>query len=459
MGASVGGDLGYTSGSGDFTAHIRTETVDARRLLDDARRLLDMSGGSAPPGGVGGPPFDFTVRQTASTVTGTVGSSEIRLAVRSTLEGLHARGLFSDAFLGGGLGLDAVLRRTGAGIELGRLDRSTLTVSRAGAPVAVVTARSAERAAWPVAIEATMTELSRLPPSPALPGKYTGRAALTGTLDRAPSGVRFAGRLAAELPRAEIDLGSPIVLTEARAEVPVTGGGPPGMPQSTVSTSRSAVGGNAPTIESTGPGTIFVEQIAGYGLTLQRFVSSAQFRDGRLLLPDIEYVHYGGRGTGWLEAAIDGRAVPVRGRLEGEHIDLARLTRDYGLTVAEVSGNVHYLFVVQYSPSHGVVAVGQIGSDDEGGQVSIEAIEALLASAQVQTESTGVLRQTLENLRVFRYASLGGDVRITRSGGYVNFSLEGKKRLGIFPAPVKAINLRNVPIALLAKLFARRNAP
>jgi ABC-type uncharacterized transport system permease subunit len=60
---------------------------------------------------------------------------------------------------------------------------------------------------------------------------------------------------------------------------------------------------------------------------------------------------------------------------------------------------------------------------------------------------------------VFRYASLTGDVRITRTGGYVNLSLEGKKRLGIFPAPVKAINLRNVPIGLLAGLFARRNAP
>jgi hypothetical protein len=252
------------------------------------------------------------------------------------------------------------------------------------------------------------------------------------------------------LPRAEIDLGSPIVVTNATAEVPVSW-------RSSASTARTPEAENR--LPSAAAGTIFIEQVAAYGFTLERLLSSVQFREGRLLLPDIKYVHYGGRGTGWLEAAIDGRAVPVRARLEGEYIDLARLTREYGLTVAEISGNVHYLLVLQYSPAQGIVVVGQIASDDDGGQVSIQAIEKLLASAQLEAESTGVLRQTLENLRVFRYASLSGDVRVTRTGGYVNLSLEGKKRLGVFPPPVKAINLRNVPIGMLVKLFARRTAP
>jgi hypothetical protein len=444
MGARLTGDLGFDNPTGDFTARIQADAVDGRRLLAEARRLLDLDS-------LGRAAVDVVVRHTTWTVKGTVGSSETRLAVHSTLEGVQARGVFADAALQGSLGLSAVLRRAGTGFELARLQPSTLTISHAGAPLAVVTARSGE-ASWPLTIEATLPQLSRMPQSPALPGKYTGRVAVTGALDRAGMGVQFAGQLTADLPRAEINLGAPVVLTDARAVVPIRWD----TPASTV-TPRALPSESTETTATNGrPGSVFVDQVAGYGFTLTRLVGSAEFRDGRLLLPDLGYVHYGGRGSGWLEAAIDGRAVPVRARLEGQRIDLSRLTREYGLTVAEISGIVHYLLVMQYSPAQGVVMVGQVSSADEGGQVSIEVIEKLLASAEVKAETTGVLRQTLENLRVFRYASLSGDVRVTRRGGYLNVSLEGKKRLGIFPAPVQAINLHNVPLGMLARLFARR---
>jgi hypothetical protein len=43
----------------------------------------------------------------------------------------------------------------------------------------------------------------------------------------------------------------------------------------------------------------------------------------------------------------------------------------------------------------------------------------------------------------------------------VNLSLEGKKRFGLFPGPVRAINFQNVPLSLLVKTFGqpRRDSP
>jgi hypothetical protein len=289
-------------------------------------------------------------------------------------------------------------------------------------------------ATWPIAIEATASDLRRLPIG-ALPLRLTGTARVAGALARSGEALRFTGDATADLPRVESTLGGSTVLLNTRVRLPVAFGA-----------------GGAP-----GRGSVFVERAEAHGLTLDRLISSAELAADRLVLPDMKWVHYGGHGWGWLEVALDGRAVPVRARLEGERIDLTTLTREYGVTAAEVSGKVRYLLVVQYAKTTGLVAVGQVNSEDDGGKVSIEVIEKLLESAQVQAESSGVLKQTLENLRVFDYSSLEGDVRVTPGGGHVNLSLVGKKRLGIFPAPVKAINLRNVPIALLVRLFSRRD--
>jgi len=85
----------------------------------------------------------------------------------------------------------------------------------------------------------------------------------------------------------------------------------------------------------------------------------------------------------------------------------------------------------------------------------VPAIERLLDSATVQAETSGVLRQTLENLRVFQYESMEGDLRVQGTGGHVDLSLRGRKRLGIFPAAVEAINFRNVPLSVLARTLGR----
>src|SRR2546425_5444834 len=199
-------------------------------------------------------------------------------------------------------------------------------------------------------------------------------------------------------------------------------------------------------------------RVAGYGLALGQATSTARIADGRLLLPDISYTQYGGQGRGWLEAALDGRPAPFRTRLEGQGVDLGRFVRESGSNVAHLAGKVRYLASVQYTTPDGLVALVRTDSED-GGEVGIDAIERLLESAAVQAESSGVLRLTLENLRVFQYESLEGELRLSRGDGRVDLTLRGKKRLGIFPAPVEAINVRNVPLAVLARTFTRGDTP
>ena len=91
--------------------------------------------------------------------------------------------------------------------------------------------------------------------------------------------------------------------------------------------------------------------------------------------------------------------------------------------------------------------------------MSIEPIQQLLDSATVQAETTGVLHQTLQNLRVFNYESLQGTLTWNQGAGHIDLSLKGKKRLGIFPGPVEAINFRNVPLTVLARTLTRGTLP
>lgn len=412
-------NLGYAGATGAVTAAADVGALDAKRLF--ARF------GLAPPA------VDLAARRFRSSVQGTIEPGQVKLAFDATLTDLRAPALLPDVGLDGTLRGDAALAR-GGGFALAALGPTTLALTRDGAPLAVVTALSRGRAAWPLAVEATVADLRRLPSASSLPAALTGRAGLAGTLD---SGARFDGTLTLDVPRAEVRFAHPIVATNVRATIPVNWNTPP-----------------APR-----PGTFAVDRIEAYGFVLDHLQSPARFAEGRLLLSDIQYTHYGGRGTGWIEAAVDKRPLPLRARIEGEHIDLGALVREYGLTVAKLSGLVRYLIVFQQSTTRGLTAVGQVNSEEGGGEISIEAIEKLLNSSRVQAEQTGLLRQTLQNLRVFKYASLDADVRVTKDGGRINLSIEGKKRLGIFPPPVKAINFSNVPIALLARTFAKKEAP
>lgn len=407
----------YAGATGAVSARLETGGVDAARVLG----LL----------GLEAPPTELAAAAVRSSISGSVERGRLRASVDATVAGLRARALLPGAAFDGTLRATATLDRGPAGLELVALGPTTLTLERDGAPVALVTARSPEAGAWPLAVEATLPDLRRLPSASSLPAALSGRAVVRGRLDHA----RFAGAVAADLPRVEVRFASPIVATNAHAEIPVAWGGP------------------APA-----PGRLSIERVTAYGFALDGLTGSARFADGQLMLADLRYTHYGGGGRGWIEAAVDHRPVPLRARIEGEHVDLAALTREYGLTVARLRGSVRYLLVFQHSAARGLTAVGQVDSEGEG-EVGIDAIEKLLGSAKVQAESTGLLRQTLQSLRVFKYASLDAEVRVTRDGGHVNLSLVGKKRLGIFPAPVKAINLSNVPLTLLERTFSRKETP
>jgi hypothetical protein len=408
--------LSYAGATGAVTARLQAEGIDARRLFSTA--------------GLASPPADVTAGRLRAELSGSVQSGQERVAIDASFEDVGARELGADLRVDGQLRGDATFGRGASGLELGRLGPTTLTLTRGGGVVLALTASSRGEAPWPLAVEAVMGDLGRLPTPPSLPATLTGHAQVSGELDRG----RFVGVLAAQLPRVELRFTSPIVVTGVRAKIPLAWGAP---------TPATA-------------GTLAADRLAAYGLVLDRLRSSARFADGRLVLPDIQYVHYGGHGGGSVEAAVGASPVPLRTRIEGEHVDLAAVTQAYGLTVAHLTGRVHYLFVLEHSAAHGLIAIGQANSEEGGGEVGIEAIEKLLSSAKVQGESTGVLRKTLETLRVFRYASLDAEVRVVPGGGHVSFSLEGQKRLGIFPPPVKAINFSNVPLALLLRTFARK---
>jgi hypothetical protein len=206
-------------------------------------------------------------------------------------------------------------------------------------------------------------------------------------------------------------------------------------------------------------GTVSAERVTAYGIMLERLTGSGRIVDGRLLLPDLRYIHYDGHGSGWLDALATSAGVDFSTRLEGEDVDLAAAARASGVTGGRVSGRVRYVTAAHYAPAQGMSALVRVASQEGGGEVSIDAIERLLESPAVQVESTGLLRRTLQNLKTFEYASLEGDVRIGGGVGYVDLSLKGKKRLGIFPGPVDAINFRNVPLAVLARTLDRGSTP
>jgi hypothetical protein len=209
-----------------------------------------------------------------------------------------------------------------------------------------------------------------------------------------------------------------------------------------------AWGGAAPA-----PGPVFAERATGFGLGLDRAIGEARLTDARLLAWPLRYTHYGGRGEGWIEAAVDGRAVPFRLRLDGLHLDLAQVVRETGTQLGHVTGTAWYTVSAELTRAQGLRASVQFGSEGEGGEVSLDAIEGLLASGAVEVETTGLLRQTLANLRSFPYASLYGEVRVGGGQARADVLLEGRRRLGIFPGPVESINVRNVPLAALVRAF------
>jgi hypothetical protein len=331
------------------------------------------------------------------------------------------------------LAVDAALdmRLRLAGSRPVAVEWATLRLNRGGRPLALARLSSRGATLWPLAIDARTDDLSRLGAVwPVLP-TLSGQARVAGEARR-DDRFDFHGTFEAQLPRVELMADASVSLKDVRVSIPVVWGE-----------------GDDPR-----PGSVTAARVAGYGVALSDFTSTAQLRWPRLLLPDIRYAQYGGRGRGWLEAFADGRTRPWRARWEGEHVDLAEFVREAGWP-ARITGHVRYVAAAQYERVGGLTAAVHLSSEGDGGEVSIDVIERLLDSAAVQAETTGVLSQALENLRVFPYESMKGELRAQGADGYVDLSLRGRKRLGIFPAAVEAINFRNVPLRVLARTLGR----
>jgi hypothetical protein len=329
----------------------------------------------------------------------------------------------------------ATIELAADGAAVVALEASTLTLSQQGRVVGRFTAASRRGGLWPIEIQGNIDDAAAVAPLLPVPARLAGRASVAGELTSA-SPLAFRGTVQAQLHDADITAGGHVTLSGVRATVPVGFG-----------------------VEAPPPGTLMAERVSAYGFTTTGVASSARLNEGRLLLPDIRYAHYGGHGGGWLEAAVDGRPIPVRARLEGDRVDLAALVRDFGTSGAQITGHVHYVFTGQYTNDRGLAATMQLASHEGGGEVNIEPIQRLLDSATVQAETTGVLRQTLENLRVFSYESLDGALTWNQGAGHLDLSLRGKKRFGIFPGPVEAINFRNVPLTVLTRTLSRGTTP
>ena len=332
--------------------------------------------------------------------------------------------------------LAAELRLAVGEPRLTTIESSTLTLTRGGRHLGVVTAASRPGGLWPIAIAARVDDLAVLGPVLPLAPTLAGSARLTGELSHLQTPA-FRGVLEADIVAARVALGTPATVSGARAAIPVTWGLPP----------------------AERPGSVSAVRLTAWGLVLEHLTSTAWLTDGQLLLPDIRYVHYGGHGSGWLEARPDDRPALLRMRLEGQDVDLQRLSREAGANVGRITGSARYVANAQYARADGFVAAARMDSEGDGGEVSLDAIQRLLDSAAVQVDGNAVLQQTLQNLRTFRYDTLESEVRYSGGSGRLDVSLRGKKRLGIFPAPVEAINIHNVPLAVLARAFAKERTP
>jgi hypothetical protein len=314
------------------------------------------------------------------------------------------------------------------GLTLASISGATMRVTRAGLPLAVITGASRGSALWPLSVDARVADAGRLAPWLPFQPVLAGSVRLTGLLEPAA----FAGDLLADLASATVMLRAPVTLTNVRAAVPV----------------RWQAGA------ASAAGSVRVERAAGFGFVAADIASPATFTDGRLVLDDVRYTHYGGRGAGTLEASTH---APVRfaARMVGDGVDLAAFVREAGVTIARATGRVDYVMSIQETAAHGLFLAGRVEGAAGGGEIAIDAIERLLASSTTDVDASGLLRRTLENLRIFRYDSLAADVRLTGATGHVDVALKGRKRLGIFPGPVDAINLHHVPLDVLARAFAK----
>jgi hypothetical protein len=415
-GSRVTGEGAYAAASGGLQARLDLRPFVAGRLLERA--------------GFARLPFEVKAESAGLALVGKAeGKGRVRVQGTLGLEGIEMPAWKTGARLRGNVRFDGAVSRRDGRLALAALDRGEVSLVSPAGEIGRLSARP--RSAGQLVVEAGIPDLSRVPVFEALPIRLSGNARLEGALDWTGSGPRFSGNLATHVAKGEINVGGPITLSGLQASLPLAWG--PG--------------------EEAPAGAVTAESLTAFGFVVRRLASPALVRGSVVSLPEISYAHYGGSGKGNARLDLGGAPVPLHVRLEGEGVDLATLTTEYGLTVGRITGKVRYLLVLQHSRALGLIAAGHAASDPPGGDVNIDALKKLLAYAE--SDPSGILKRALESLSVFSYSSLEADIRVGVQGGRVSLSLEGKKRFGIFPGPVQAINFQNVPLSLLVRTFGQ----
>lgn len=236
------------------------------------------------------------------------------------------------------------------------------------------------------------------------------------------------GRLTLRVPEVEV-LNGKVSMRDVTGELPVR---------------RGAAAAGEPTW-----GRLEVGELIGYGLVVRDVTTPARIWQDRLSLNDLRYALYSGDGRGWAELELEPAGPFVRAQLTGEGFRLDEFVSAYGIRGGTITGLLAFDLEAQYRA--GRLALNGRFAVPAGGTVNIELLNRLLAYAE--SDPSGVVRAALENLRAFDYKSAVADAHSAAGDVRVSLTLEGRERFGIFPPRVRAINVRNLPLAFLARQF------
>jgi hypothetical protein len=282
----------------------------------------------------------------------------------------------------------------------------------------------------PVRLTTRAPALERLAPLwPSVPRQVRGSA--TVELEAPDLGFgAYEGRLTLRVPEAEV-LDGRLTLRQLSAEVPMRRGGE-----------------GSPNARAAPAGRITVDELVGFGVVVYELAGKAKLVDERLTLGDLEYGLYSGRGQGTVLLELGEGGLSAHARLTGEGVRLEEFIAAYGVKGGTMTGLMRYDLDMRYGGR--LEATGRVEVPD-GGTVTIELLDRLLEHAEA--DPSGVVKRALGNLRAFDYQAADMTVRTAPDDVRLTLSIEGRPRLGIFPARVREINIRDMPLGFLARQF------
>jgi hypothetical protein len=200
--AKVKATLGYELDGGAFEADVEADALDA----DRARRFgLDV-------------PLEIHARGVHARVAGRVSPDMVIARVDATAAQVSSA-LRQSVPVGASVRATVSVARGADGLRVRSVQDGKLGLTREGAPLLTATVASPPTAPWPLAIAVSVADLGRAAPLLPVPAVLSGSAQLKGSLAAARPPT-FRGTVDARLPRARLEAGGPIELSEVRLEAP-----------------------------------------------------------------------------------------------------------------------------------------------------------------------------------------------------------------------------------------------